>query len=181
MKNFLFTLAAAALLTSCEKDVEALPEPTQTGANIFGARVDGEFWVPQKFGIAPTAPLLEARYSGNNSVFINARNFSSSPTETEFEIYLRNVKESGTGTILLNQLTGKYPQESASYGYFIKRKFMPLGEWITGPQHTGSVTITRMDTTNHIISGTFQFTAKSMDDTAEPISVTEGRFDIKIQ
>jgi hypothetical protein len=143
--------------------------------------VDGEFWVPQKFGVAPSAALLEARYSGNNSVFINARNFASSPTETEFEIYLRNILETGTGTIVLNQLTNKYPQESASYGYFIKRKFMPVGQWITGPQHTGTVTITKLDSVNNIISGTFQFTAGSINTNDDPIVVTEGRFDVKIQ
>lgn len=181
MKIFLVVLASALVLISCKKDVESLPDPTQTGANTFGAKLDGEFWVPQKFGIAPTAPILEARYSGNNSVFVNARNFSSSPTETEFEIYLRNITETGTGTILLNQQTNKYPQEIASYGYFIKRKFMPLGEWITGAQHTGSVTISRLDTVNNIISGTFQFTAASTDNTADPIVVSEGRFDVKIQ
>jgi hypothetical protein len=179
MKNFFILLAAAVFFTSCKKEVDALPEATQTGANTFGARLDGDFWIPQKFGIAPTAPLLEARYTGTNGIFINARNFSSSPTETEFEIYLKNI--TGTGVFQLNQQTNKYPQESASYGYFIKRKFMPLNEWITGPQHTGTVNVTKFDTQNHIISGTFSFNAGSVDNTAAAISVTEGRFDVKIQ
>lgn len=181
MKIFFVLLSSMSLLLSCKKDIEGLPEPTNTGANTFGAKLDGSFWVPQKFGVAPSAPILEARYSGNNSVFINARNFASSPTETEFEICLRNVIETGPGTIVLNQHTNKYPQESASYGYFIKRKLMPIGQWITGPQHTGSVTITRLDTVNNIIAGTFQFTAGSINTTEDPIVVTEGRFDVKIQ
>lgn len=179
MKKLLFVLASVAVLTSCKKEVDELPEPTQTGANIFGAKLNGEFWVPQKFGIAPTAPILEARYTGTGGVFINARNFGSSPTETEFEIYLENISQ--PGLVLLNESTLKYPDESASYGYYIKRRFMPEGEWITGPQHTGSVTVTRIDKINNIISGTFQFTAKSMDNTADPITVTEGRFDVMIQ
>ncbi|MGZ5285858.1 MAG: hypothetical protein ACXWB9_01680 [Flavisolibacter sp.] len=179
MKNSILLMALAVLFTACKKDVESLPAATQTGANTFGAKLDGDFWIPQKFGVAPTAALLEARYTGTNGIFINARNFSTSPTETEFEIHLKNI--TGTGVFQLNQQTNKYPQESASYGYFIKRKFMPLNEWITGPQHTGTVNVTRFDTQNHIISGTFSFTAGSMDNTASPISVTEGRFDVKIQ
>jgi hypothetical protein len=179
MKNILYLLPALLLLASCKKDIDALPEATQTGANTFGARIDGELWVPQKFGIVSTAALVEARYSGNNSVFINARNFASSPTETEFELYLRPV--TGTGTYLLNQATGKYPNESASYGLFSKRKFMPLNDWITGPQYTGSVTITRFDTVQHVISGTFAFTAATTDSSAAPITVSEGRFDVSIQ
>ena len=179
MKKLLVICAALLVLAGCKKDIDELPEATQTGANTFGAKLDGALWVPQKFGIAPTAPLLEARYTGTNSIFINARNFSSSPTETEFEIYIRNIP--GPGTYPLNQDTDHYPNESASYGYFIKRKLMPLNEWITTSGQTGSVTITRFDTVNHIISGTFEFRAASTDDTAAPISVTEGRFDVKIQ
>lgn len=179
MKSIVTILSCLLLLTSCKKDVDELPAATQTGANSFGLKLNGGFWVPQKFGIAPTAPILEASYSGNNSVFINARDFSSSPTETEFEIYLTNI--TGPGTFPLNQLTFKYPNQQASYAYYIKRKFMPLNEWITSNQFTGNVIVTRFDTTNHIISGTFEFTAGSIDNTADPITVTEGRFDVKIQ
>ena len=178
MKNLLF-LPLLCLLFACKKDIEELPPATQTGAHTFGARLDGQLWVPQKFGIAPTAPILEARYSADQSVFINARDFSSSPTETEFEIYLRNL--TGTGTYLLNQATEKYPYHTASYALYTKRKFMPINDWITNSQYTGTVTITRFDTTQHIISGTFSFTAPSTDNTASPITVTDGRFDVKIQ
>ena len=179
MKNLVLALFALAVFSGCKKDIDELPPATETGANTFGAKVDGELWVPQKFGIAPTAPILEARYGGNNSVFINARNFSSSPTETEFEIHIKNF--TGTGTYQLNQATNKYPYENASYGYFIKRKFMPLNDWITSNQFTGTVVITKYDIANKIISGTFAFTAGSTDNTAEPLKVTEGRFDVKIQ
>src|SRR5689334_7374560 len=89
-------LLCAALLFSCKKNIDELPSPTETGANTFGACVDGALWGPIGFGIAPTAPILEARYSGNHSVFITARNFGSSPTETEMEIYIRNITAPGT-------------------------------------------------------------------------------------
>lgn len=179
MKKLLLACTLFAALAGCKKEIDELPEPTQTGANSFGAKLDGELWVPQKFGIAPTAPLLEARYAGANSVFINARNFSSSPTETEFELYIKNI--TGTGTYPLNQNTGHYPNESASYGYFIRRKFMPLNEWITSALQTGSITVTRFDPAANIISGTFEFSAVSIDSSAAPITVTEGRFDVKIE
>jgi hypothetical protein len=179
MKNGILFLLSLFILASCKKDVDELPPATQTGANTFGAKLDGSLWIPRDFGIAPTAPILEARYAGDHSIFINARDFSSSPTETEFEIYLKNI--TGPGLVQLNQLTDKYPNHTASYGLYSKRKFMPLNDWITGPQHTGTVNVTRLDTLNHIISGTFEFSAKSTDNTADPITVTEGRFDVKIQ
>jgi hypothetical protein len=178
MKNILSVLCFFILL-SCKKDVSELPEASQTGANTFGAKVDGSFWVPQKFGVVPANNLLEVQPLPNNSFLINARNLSSSPTETEFEIFLQNI--TGPGTILLNQNTGIGNYTSGSYAYYVKRKFMPLNEWITSAQYTGSVTITKYDMVNKILSGSFQFTAGSTDNTANPISVTEGRFDIAIQ
>ena len=179
MKKIFLVGAAVLMLLSCKKDIEELPDQTDTGANTFGAKLDGEFWVPQKFGVAPTAELIEARFSANNAVFINARNFASSPTETEFELYIRDI--TGPGTYQLNQNTAKYPSHSASYGYFIRRRFMPLNEWITSALHTGSVTITRWDPENKVVAGTFEFTVGSTDNTADPIQVTEGRFDVTIQ
>lgn len=179
MKNILVLALVALSLVGCKKDVDELPAPTQTGANTFGAKVDGEFWVPQGFGIVPTTPIIEARYSGGNSVFINARNFSSSPTETEFEIYLQNI--TGPGTILLNQNTANYPSQSASYGYYVKRKIRPLFEYITSAQHTGRVEVTKFDTEHHIISGTFEFQGADKTDPSQTVTVTEGRFDVKVQ
>ena len=100
MKNIIAFLFSIVLLSSCKKEVDSLPEATQTGANTFGARVNGEFWIPQGFGVVPTAPILEARFGVNNTIIINARNFGSSPTESEFEIYLMNVD--GPGVYQLN-------------------------------------------------------------------------------
>jgi hypothetical protein len=178
MKNIFFFALTLFLFTSCKKDIDALPEATQTGANTFGAKLNGEFWGPQK-GIINNVPIVEARYTGTGGVFINARNFKSSPTETEFEIYIASI--SAPATFLLNQNTDIYPNQNASYGYYIKRKIIPEGEWITSSLHTGSVTITRYDTANKIISGTFEFTAGSIDNSADAITVTEGRFDVKVQ
>jgi hypothetical protein len=63
----------------------------------------------------------------------------------------------------------------------VRRKINPLNEWITSTQHTGTVTITKWDLTNGIVSGTFEFNAGSMDNSEGPITVTDGRFDIKLQ
>ena len=179
MKN---TLVAAALtmtvLASCKKEIKSLPDETTSGANTFGAKVNGENWGPLKAGILPTAPLLEARFAGDNSIFILARNFSRTPVETEMEIYLKSV--SATGTYLLSENTNKYPAETASYAYYVKRNINIEDEWITGTDATGQVTVTKIDIPNRIISGTFQFTAKARYGSG-PVTVTDGRFDVKIQ
>jgi hypothetical protein len=109
---------------------------------------------------------------------IKAQNFSSSPTETEFEIVVKGVIT--PGTYLLNSNVS-HPTFSAGYAYYVKRKLTPLDEWITSSTTTGSVTITKVDAANHIVSGTFQFNAASIYNPSQVLSVTDGRFDLKVQ
>ena len=56
-----------------------------------------------------------------------------------------------------------------------------MEEWITTANYTGSVTITKLDIANLIVSGTFQFEAVSSNTPPTIKSFTEGRFDIKIK
>lgn len=169
-------LILSVFFVSCKK-TEELPDPTQTGAHTFGAKVDGELWAPAGFGPFQTAPLIEARYLVNRNLIIQARNFSRSPTETEMEIFIKNVV--APGVYQLNESTGKYPGQVANYGYYVRRVFTPKDEYITNPQFTGEVVVTRADTVNHIISGTFQFRAMNVVDSTTSVVVTEGRFDVK--
>jgi hypothetical protein len=179
MKNILPFILCLLVFISCKKeDPTELPEATQTGANTFGAKIDGKIWTPEPFSSIINSNILEAKYSGTGGLLIKASNFKSSPTETEFEIYIHQIN--GPGTFLLNQNTDVFPLQTANYGYFVKRKFNPLNEWITDETHTGSVTITRYDTAALIVSGTFEFTAGNIDSTTNAIHVTEGRFDAKI-
>lgn len=174
--HLIWSLAIICLATaSCKKDVGELPPITQSGANTFGCKIDGSIWVPAGFGIVPTTPILEARMAGTE-LYINARNFSSSPTESEFEIYIKDLN--GTGSYNLN--TGaSHPDYSNNYAYYVHRKYTPDNEWVTTPPYTGTITITKVDTSNHFVSGTFEFHAINLYNAPQPIAVTEGRFDVK--
>lgn len=179
MKNiFLLSYSLLILFSACKKEVTELAPETQTGANTFGAKINGEFWAPQGFGPFPANDILEARLMPDKDLYINARNFASSPNESEFQIFLKNVTT--TGTYLLNT-TVTFPSSSANYVYFVKRNLTPKNEWLTSASHTGAVTITRIDTMALIVSGTFQFSALNISNTPEPITITEGRFDIKMK
>lgn len=170
MKKLLAILTVLFFLASCKKTISELPPETGTGANTFGASVNGKLWAPQKFGIVPTAEILEARYE-MNSVIINARNFASSPKESEFELIIKNL--TGPGVYNLGDDTG-------NTAYYVERKFTPTGEWKTNAQYNGKITITTDDRTNKILAGTFEFQAASVYGEA-PITVTDGRFDIKVK
>lgn len=177
MKKTLVVCLSIFLLAACNKTVDELPAATQTGANTFGAKVDGKLWVPRGFGAFPANDILEARLAGPTEILINARDFSSSPTETEFEILITGV--TGPGTYLLNNNVSL--PASSSYGYYVKRRLTPENEWLTSSTYTGSVTITKFDITSRIVSGTFQFNALNQYNTPQPLNVTEGRFDLTFE
>ena len=176
--KLLFYSAILVWGSSCNKEISELPPPTQTGANTFGCKVDGSFWVPSGFGIIPTASKLEARMLPDHTLIINARNFSRSPTETEFEFVIKNV--TATGEYFFNNNV-TYPGLSASYTYYVKRKFTPLNEWITTSQVTGRVLITKIETgAGAFASGIFEFDAISMYNSSQVIHITDGRFDVRL-
>ena len=178
-KPIILLLITTSLLFSCKKEVSELPPATQTGANTFGAKLNGEFWVPQGFGPFSADNLLEARRLPSGEIYINARNFSKSPVETEFELFLIGV--TGPGTYLLNTDLNSYPTTNGNYGYYVDRNITPRNEWLTSSQYSGSVTITKLDTVARFVSGTFQFNAINLYNAPQAISVTEGRFDVKFQ
>jgi len=178
--NKLFIAGICMLsLAACNKEVSELPEATQTGADTFGAKVDGAMWVPRGFGPFPANNILQVRYNTfTKGLVINARNYASSPNETEFEILLNDVN--GPGTYIMNSNITSFPSND-NYGYYIKRTVTPKDEWVTSVANTGSVTITKLDLVENIVSGTFAFSAESLNGFSVPISVTEGRFDIRIR
>jgi len=175
MKRTLATLALSFLIFSCKKDIKELPPATQTGANTFGAMVNGDMWVPQGFGSINASNILETRLLGNN-LFITAQNFASSPNESEFDI--RVIGLTSTGVYPLNSNVS-HPSSSYSYAYYVKRRLTPLYEWITSSVNTGSVSVSRFDTAARIVSGTFSFSGGEITNAAPVLNVTEGRFDLK--
>ena len=177
MKKLLVVCLPVFLLLACKKETTELPPATQTGANTFGAKVNGALWIPKGFGPFPANDILQVRFLANTDMYINAMDISSSPNETEFEILVKNI--TGPGTYQLNT-TVSYPTSSANYGYYVKRTLTPVDEWITSATQTGTVTITKLDIPNHIVSGTFQFNLVNIYDPARTLSVTEGRFDIRL-
>lgn len=177
MKKIFTAVLALVLFAACNKEVDELPPVTQTGANTFGAKVDGELWAPKGFGPFPANDILQARMTGTSFLTIDAKNFASSPNETQFQILVAGV--TGPGTYQLNN--DVVLPSSSSYGYYVKRNITPLNEWVTSASIGGSVTITRLDTVNKVVSGTFQFNAMNLYNTPQQLTVTEGRFDIKLQ
>jgi hypothetical protein len=88
------------------------------------------------------------------------------------EISIELTGVSGTGQISLND------QQLASYVKFeraIPPAYPEYELFKTTDQHIGTITITKLDTVAHLVSGTFRFDAKQEDST-RTIKVLDGSF-----
>ncbi|SFN04741.1 hypothetical protein SAMN05421594_0626 [Chryseobacterium oleae] len=173
MKSFLLTISLIGILSSCKdknSDTDpTLPQATQTGADTGGALVNGKIWV-SKIEKSTVAAL------GNNTTYTFVNN------EYSLKIHLRNAENPSGNTIQLllvsNQdfAVGDYPLNENDHGlYYDSSKI-----YATDHENIGTLSITKFDKANKIISGTFSFKAKYYYD-GDAVTITDGRFDRKYQ
>lgn len=159
------TLLFLILLTSssCKKD--ALPKATQTGANIMAAKVNGQVWEKK---------ACWSCTGGGDGLIVNYedRDF--------FAVTGQDPDQGLTIALAISSLKniGVYQLSSRSLSF--ARVFKKDGGkyYYTSATNTGQVTITKLDLTNKIASGTFEFTAEDENNPANTIRVTDGRFDV---
>ena len=175
-----------ASCSSCKKDVapvDQLPPETQTGANTAGALINGVAWMPTgKSGVPATRPIN----GGYFGPYINVPKYS---------VWLRMYKDDRTSMELFVQSVdkpGRYPlsfdttndiggtPNSKSFGFYVINGKMlndPDYNYITTSTKTGYVNFTKVDTTNQLLAGTFEFDAID-NPSGKTIKITGGRFDI---
>jgi len=157
-------LAAMVLLLtfsahSCEneKPESTLPPETQTGANTFGCYVNGELLVATR-GFAPWGtPHLRAIYHSSNKLLT----ISGWGKNGTILMYISNPEENVKKELM--RASFRYLDDS---GIFYD-------------DNIGEIFITRFDTINLIVSGTFAFELLPSD--SSKIQITQGRFDVKIK
>jgi hypothetical protein len=178
MKKIILLLCMLPTLiaTSCENDDDSnrndsLPPATQTGENTVGCLVNGEVFLPKAEGINPAVVV--------NYEFINGQFF--------FRLVFKDLRGTTNKTVTVG--TG-YLDLQANQTYLLNKNFDDDGDY-TGGGGTyststlntyqtninilGELTITRVDTSNSIISGTFWFDA--VNEQGEIIEIRDGRFD----
>ncbi len=168
MRTYLHLALAAVVLalsaSSCKKDGPAagLPAATQEGKNTFGCLVDGQLFVPKPggvFSITKRDPLEASIYRTDLLV--------SASGDGYVDFALRNAFRPGT-----------YPLgETRTGGYGLYQ--ISAGDYNTDATHTGTVTLTRIDTVAKIAAGTFQFTGLNRN--GQTVTVTDGRFDVRLK
>ncbi|MCY7351748.1 MAG: DUF6252 family protein [Cytophagaceae bacterium] len=172
----LLAIATLLLLTTCQK--VRLPPETQEGKKTFGCKINGRNWVPTgaSGGFSGRLPAVNGGffrvYGGKNTFDLYIRAYKD---EDSVELFARNVTQ--PGTYPLNFLTETMPNafRPLNYGVVI----YGTTEYVTTNKYTGSITVTRADTANKVLSGTFEFMAVHRRDPSRIIHVTKGRFDTK--
>jgi len=168
-------------VASCKKENSSpfptpLPAATQVGAHTFGCKINGKAWVPDGVGGFAQIEAISGGYVGSsispvrNSVFISTYRSD----RTKIDLHIQAVNQ--PGVYQLDQRTGIIYAElrPLNYGAY----FPDTGKaFVTNPTYTGTVTITRADTVNFIVSGTFEFTVYDPA-SKQTIRITDGRFDI---
>lgn len=160
MKKLFYFLMILPLfsLTGCEDDdntptnpIDQLPPATQTGANTFGCLINGE---PLSI---TNSNLMTAIYQGGFVQFGGGG------------VYMRVLDPFTVNTF--NDLTNRAR-------YIIHQDNAPaLCYYDFEDCFEGYVKFTKIDQTNYIISGTFEFS--TVNEQCDTVRITNGRFDMR--
>ena len=181
MKNiYIFSVVIAFLFcASCKKDQppnvlppDTLPPITQTGANTFGCKINGQVWVPYY-------PCIDTYWNGAVELEygFNSPN-KNSVLPMGFGMIAQNSNDQnfltiGTiGTIIYGK--GNIIDTSLSIGFFNDTGYYRL----LGGDPNNIFQITKLDTVNKIVSGIFSFTLYASF--SDSVVITDGRFDLQI-
>lgn len=183
----LLGLSQCGLPKDSPSPADTLPAATQTGAGTAGCLLDGQPWTARvnTFAIPmihPVSVMAIPFPTGPRPMSLsfqkNVDDESATNNETMITLELPDVSHPGLYVFDRSPLplglvvvTG-----TPAYALFSDRHQLPHQSLYTGPTATGRLVVTRIDSAAHVISGTFEFTARSAE-SGRVVRVTEGRFD----
>lgn len=175
MKHIIILLTLLTTLSCCNNDddqptnpIDQLPPATQTGEQTFGCLINGEPFVPPRFG--SNAPSVFYQFvDGAYTLGISARRGGGPELKSINLGCLDMPLIDETNYTLLEFETGNYFAE-----YRIGAGVVFEGS--SSSSTPGILTITNFDEENFIISGTFEFSI--IDNNGTTINITNGRFDL---
>jgi len=180
-KLLLIFLVSILLASSCKKNKspeEQLPPETQTGAGTFGCLINGNVFLPK--GDPLGGPISSASYQYLNTSYSKGYFFSVSAKNTSTDFVKGISINTDSLTIQQGQtiVLEKYGKKGAAGAQFsiIGNDFI-FHEYLTTTSEIGELKITKLDSINRIVSGTFWYDA--INSSGEKVQVREGRFDMK--
>lgn len=182
MKYTILCLAAALMLNSCIKkpatvdEIDKLPPKTQEGRNTFGCLINGKAFVPGDKYWGLVKPISCNYYTKDEFHYIRGSLFLQGITMLGNE---------GMGSLAIQKMdvyskgTYSIPYVPCSTAYRCDASFLHLDQSGDYVSQGGVLKISRLDTLQHIVSGTFDFTVKGAD--GKNYAIIEGRFDLKME
>ena len=174
--SILSLLSLLFIFSSCPKNGTnpttnpQLPPATQTGANTFGCLVNGKVWLPNR----NNGPSLEVQYYRGLFLLTAANQKDSQSVSWAYQ----TINALGTYYFKSAPITGG---GSGSEFYDINSN-CDFKSNIKDSINT-YITITKLDSLNRIISGTFNMiylpAINTMRGTCDTVKITNGRFDAK--
>ena len=184
MRNQYFIILLALALNSCKKEklINSLPEASEVGQNTLGFLVDEKVWVPKwndEYGWGEhceelTVSLVNDYIEISGGIKINGK-------RSYFLLHVGSMSKpvpfTTSGTIYLDDPEALFIKNGGNYSS------------TCGPSSAVSITITKFDSFNKIVSGKFEaqlgkvlITNLDMQDlyphSPESISISNGRFDL---
>ncbi|MBD2701838.1 hypothetical protein IC229_14395 [Spirosoma sp. BT702] len=167
LKSLMLVAWGMFMANSCKPKEDPLPAPTTEGLNTFGCRINGKVWIAN--GIrndqGPAAKAIEVEFKRLSASTFYLMIHTNASTKDRVQLSLPK------GVIGTNRLKNLYDDPFAVYYDNQFRLFTSM------ESNPGKVVISRLDTINHIVSGTFEFDGQFIVN-KEIVRVTEGRFDI---
>lgn len=180
------------LFLGCSKDDDntftpTLPPITQTGANTFGCYIDGVLVTPRDGSGANGFPDRGMLFSAGGippEITYNEINVVDFKSEfgTKINIHIKNLNDIGQGEYVINESNCEDNVDSNDNNNIFCRFWNEASQtykWYCSVENSGTLSITRYDFQNKIVSGTFSCTLQNRDNPDEIIEITDGRFDIK--
>jgi len=180
----------AITLASCDNNDDAsceslLPPATTTGANTFGACINGKLLIPRSgggsFGTTPRAARLLGGYPLATDYYeLEIRDLKSSRSSILL-LHMDNVHEYGAADYVIKESNGQSSIDGLDHTYLHCRIFNDRSgqyEHYRSFNDSGLLTITRYDFERGIFSGYFNAWLKNSSNQNDSIQITNARFDI---
>lgn len=155
-------LCSLLLLVGCNK--EKLTKATQTGANTMSCKINGVVHVAQS---SWDDPAVYASVEMDYTLRVGGRMTINNKFTYNVNLYISKL--TGVGTYYLDEVDNNGSLSTngiTEYSSKISRK--------------GNISVTYLNYEKGVISGKFEFVAINEDNPSDSLSVTDGRFDIKM-
>jgi hypothetical protein len=167
---YLFVLILSSC-TSCNEPIDptVLPAETQSGKNSFGCYAGNMIFVnPYRNYSWLTADYGKDSINQQPYVSIEAKGLGGKSISFYFKANELNKK--------LNIEYVKYIYFSDTVRLYDNSYTYNMNEY--SGKNIPAITLTRLDTINHVVSGKFDFELKNTEDSTKIIKFTQGRFDL---